>query len=143
MALILVLLFGGFFWGDRIPEAISVSEVSVISEAEFAALALPGAAPEPQTEAPEAPPPETEDTAPEAPAEDAAPTLPESSEVEVPEAPDTPDMSVPDPVPGAVAVDTAPPVQAPPSDLDGTSLEQDAVAAPAPRVAPVPQVAPP
>ncbi len=142
-ALILVLLFGGFFWGDRFPETVSVSEVSVISEEEFAALALPGAAPEPQTDAPEVEAPEASDEAPEAPSEDVAPTLPEASDVEVPEAPDTPDINVPEPVPGAVAVDTAPPVPAPPSELDGTSLEQDAVAAPAPRVAAVPQVATP
>lgn len=141
--LILVLLFGGFFWGDRFPESVSVSEVSVISEEEFAALALPGAAPEPQTDAPEVETPEASDDAPEAPSEDVAPTLPEASDVEVPEAPDTPDINVPEPVPGAVAVDTAPPVPAPPSELDGTSLEQDAVAAPAPRVAAVPQVATP
>ncbi len=143
VVLILVLLFGGLFWGDRIPESVSVSEVAVISEEEFASLALPGAAPEPQTEAPDVEAPEPSEDAPEAPAEEAAPTLPEASDVEVPEAPDTSDITVPDPVPGAVAVDTAPPVPAPPSDLDGTSLEQDAVAAPAPRVAAVPQVATP
>ena len=37
----------------------------------------------------------------------------------------------------------AAPVPVAPSDQDGTSLEEDVVAAPAPRVAPVPQVAPP
>ncbi len=142
-ALILVLLFGGLFWGDRIPESVSVSEAAVISEEEFAALALPGTAPEPQTDAPEVAAPEASEDAPDTPSEEVAPTLPEVSDVEVPEAPDTPDITVPDPVPDAVAVDTAPPVPAPPSDLDGTSLEQDAVAAPAPRVAALPQVAPP
>lgn len=142
-ALILVLLFGGFFWGDRFPETVSVSEVSVISEQEFAALALPGAAPEPQTDAPDVALPDATEEAPDAPSEDFAPTLPEASDVEVPEAHDTPDMTVPEPVPGAIAVDTAPPVPASPTELDGTSLEQDAVAAPAPRVAAVPQVSRP
>ncbi len=142
LVLILVLLFGGFLWGDRIPESVTVSEVAVISEEEFAALALPGAAPEPQTDAPDVAPPETEE-APETPAADAAPTMPEAADVEVPEGPDTTDITVPDPVPDAVAVDTAPPVPVPPSEQDGTSLERDAVAAPAPRVAPVPQVATP
>ncbi len=141
--LFLVLLFGGLFRGDRIPEAISVSDVAIISEEEFAALALPGAAPEPQTEAPDVSAPEESEPAPEAPAEDAAPSLPEATEVETPDAPDTPDITVPDPVPDAVVVDQAPPVPVAPSEQDGTSLERDAVAAPAPRVAALPQVAPP
>ena len=142
-ALIFVLLFGGLFMGDRIPEAVTVSDVTMISEEEFAALVLPGAQPDAQTDAPEVATPEAETEAPEAPAEDAAPNLPESPDVDVPEAPTNPDIAVPDPVPNAVPVDTTPPVQVAPSDLDGTSLERDAVAAPAPRVAAVPQVAPP
>lgn len=143
VALVLFLLFGGLFVGDRIPEPISVSEVSVISEEEFAALAPPGGAPETQTDVPEVAAPVAED-APEPPQADAAPSLPEPAPVEAPEAPDTPDIEVPEPVvPDAVIVDTAPPVPAPPSEQDGTTLERDAVAAPAPRVAPVPQVAPP
>jgi hypothetical protein len=142
-ALILILLFGGLFRGDRIPEPVSVSTVTTISEEEFAALVLPGAQPEPQTEAPDAPPPEAEEQAPETPAAQDAPTMPTQEEVDVPEAPDTSDVEVPQPLPDAVAVDTAPPVPVAPSEQDGTSLERDAVAAPAPRVAPVPQVAPP
>lgn len=142
-ALFLVLLFGGMLRSDRIPEAINVSEVDIISEEEFAALALPGAAPEPQTEAPEVTPPLESDPAVDTPAEDSAPSLPEAAEVEEPDAPDAPDMAVPDPLPDAVAVDTAPPVPVAPSEQDGTSLERDAVATPAPRVAAIPQVAPP
>ncbi len=138
---ILALFFGGIFAADRIPEPVTVSEVSVISEAEFAALVLPGASPETQTDVPEVSVPE-EDAAPEAPDEDAAPEISEPEPVEIPEAPDAPEIEIPSAVPEAVVVDTAPPVPAPPSDLDGTSLEQDAVAAPAPRVAPVPQVVP-
>lgn len=141
--LLVALLFGGLFRGDRIPEAVSVSQVTTISEEEFAALVLPGAQPEPQTEAPDAPPPEAEEAAPEAPQADTAPVVSEPEEVEVPEAPDTSQVETPQPLPDAVAVDTEPPVPAAPSELDGTSLEQDAVAAPAPRVAPIPQVAPP
>ena len=68
-ALILVILFGGLFAADRFPETVSVAEVSMISEEEFAALALPGAAPEPQTDAPEQAAPAPDDSAPEAPAE--------------------------------------------------------------------------
>ncbi|MEL7151160.1 MAG: energy transducer TonB [Pseudomonadota bacterium] len=142
-ALFLVLLFGGLFRGDSIPEAISVSDVAIISEEEFAALALPGAAPEPQTEAPDVTPPEASEPAPEAPAEDSVPSLPEASEVEEPDTPEAPDITVPEPVPDAVVVDQSPSVPVAPSEQDGTSLERDAVAAPAPRVAAVPQVAPP
>ncbi len=144
VVLILGLLFGGLFMGDRIPEPLSVADVSVISEEEFAALALPGAAPDTQTDAPEVVTPEVSDEVPETPEADAAPSLPDPTPVEEPETPESPDIDVPDPVvPDAVVVDTAPPVPAPPSELDGTTLEPDAVAAPAPRVAPVPQVAPP
>ena len=140
---ILVLLFGGLLTGERFAEPVSISEVSVVSEEEFAALALPGGAPETQTDAPDVTSPETE-VAPEAPAEDSAPDVSSPEPVEVPEVPETPPAEVPDmPVPDAVIVDSAPPIPAPPAEQDGTSLEQDAVAAPAPRVAPVPQVAPP
>lgn len=143
VALILALLFGGLFVGDRIPEPLSVSEVSVISEEDFAALVLPGGAPETQTDVPDVAAPEDED-APEAPEPDVAPSLPEPTPAEEPEAPDTAEIEVPEPViPSAVIVDTTPPVPAPPSEQDGTTIEPDAVAAPAPRVAPIPQVAPP
>lgn len=134
------VLFGGWFPSDRIPE-VSVSEVSVISEAEFAALALPGGSPEAETDAPDVSAPE-EDTAPEAPQEDVAPEISEPEHVEVPTPPEAPDVEIPEPPSEAVVVDTAPPVPAAPSDLDGTTTTPDQLAAPAPRVAPVPQVAP-
>ncbi|CAN0592195.1 unnamed protein product, partial [Ectocarpus sp. 12 AP-2014] len=140
VVLIGFVLFGGWFPSDRIPE-VSVSEVSVISEEEFAALVLPGAAPEAETDAPEVAAP-SEDTAPEVPQEDAAPEISEPAPVEVPEPPDAPDVEIPEPPTEAVVVDTAPPVPAAPSDLDGTTAVPDQLAAPAPRVAPVPQVAP-
>lgn len=144
VVLILGLLFGGLFFGDRIPEPLDVADVSVITEEEFAALVLPGDAPETQTEAPDVTSPDTPEEAPDTPEADAAPSRPEPTPVEEPETPDTADIEVPDPVvPDAVIVDTAPPVPAPPSEQDGTTLEPDAVAAPAPRVAPIPQVAPP
>jgi hypothetical protein len=134
------VLFGGWFPSDRIPE-VTVSEVSVISETEFAALALPGGAPEAETDAPDVAPP-LEDAAPEAPQEDAAPEISEPDPVEVPDVPEAPDVEVPEPPTEAVVVDTAPQVPAAPSELDGTTTAPDQVAAPAPRVAPVPQVAP-
>ena len=145
VVLILGLLFGGLFVGDRIPEPLNVAEVSVLSEQEFAALALPGVAPDAQSEAPDVATPEpVEEEVPEPPEADSAPQLAEPEPVEEPPTPETPDITVPEPVvPNAVIVDTEPPVPAPPSEFDGTTLEPDAVAAPAPRVAPVPQVAPP
>ena len=145
VVLILGLLFGGLFVGDRIPEPLNVAEVSVISEQEFAALALPGAAPDAQSEVPDVATPEPiEEEVPDPPEADSAPQLAEPEPVEEPPAPETPDITVPEPVvPNAVIVDTEPPVPSPPSEFDGTTLEPDAVAAPAPRVAPVPQVAPP
>lgn len=142
VALIFVVLFGGLFAGERLPE-VTVSEVSVISEAEFAALMPRGAAPEIATDAPEVVEPEAEDAAPEAPAEDAAPEVSEPEPVEVPDAPDEPVTETPDPLPQAVIIEDAPAVPLPPTDIDGTAPEPDAIAAPAPRVAPVPQVAPP
>ena len=45
-ALILFVLFGGLFAGDRIPEVVTLSDVSILSEEEYAALVPPGAAPE-------------------------------------------------------------------------------------------------
>lgn len=142
IALILFVLFGGIFARDRLPE-MTVAEVSVISEAEFAALMPRGAAPEIATDAPEVAAPEVQEDAPETPAEHAAPEVSAPDPVDVPETPDTPVTEVPAPLPEAVIVEDAPPVPLPPTDIDGTAPEPDAVAAPAPRVAPVPQVAPP
>ncbi|QMU57893.1 MAG: energy transducer TonB [Boseongicola sp.] len=141
VALLLALLFGGLFMRDRVAE-VAVAEVSVISEAEYAALTPPTTAPELESEAPSAVAP-PEDNAPEAPSEDAAPELPEPEEIEEPDAPDAADLEVPQPVPDAVVVDDAPVIEVPDTDVDGTSLERDQVAAPAPRVAPTPSIAPP
>lgn len=141
LGVIALVLFGGWFPSDRIPE-VTVSEVSVISEADFAALILPGGAPEAETDVSEVTSP-TEDAAPEAPQEDAAPELSEPEPVEVPEVPTEPDVEVPEPPTETVVVDTAPPVPAAPSELDGTTNAPDQVAAPALRVAPTAQVAPP
>lgn len=141
LALLVAILLGGMFARDRFPE-VTVSEVSIISEAEYAALALPAPAPEIESEVPEvAPPPE--DAPPEPPVEDTAPNVPEPAPVEEPETPDTPDIERPQPVPDAAVLDDTPLLVAPSDDVDGTALERDAVAAPAPRIAPVPQVAPP
>ena len=141
LALILVVLFGGLFAGDRIPEVVTLSNISILSEDDLAALTPPGEAPDTQTDAPDVAAPD-EDQAPDAPEPDEAPPAPEARPIETPDAQDAPDVEVDGPVPNAVVVDDVP-LLAPPSDLDGSAPEPDQVAAPAPRVAPVPQVAPP
>ena len=136
--LILFVLFGTLFSFEERTE-VNVSEVSVISEAEFAALTPPASAPDIATDVPEVTPPEAE-AAPEAPSEDVAPEVSAPAPVEVPESPDEPVTDVPEPLPPAVLVDEAPSIPLPETEIDGTAPTPDAVAAPAPRVAPVPQV---
>ncbi|MCV6594839.1 MAG: hypothetical protein OIF48_17950 [Silicimonas sp.] len=143
LGLMLVVLFGGLFAGEQIPESVVLSEVSILSEEEFAALARPATAPETQSDAPQVALPEPVQDAPEAPAEDSAPEVSAPEPVEAPETPDSPEFEVEPPVPQAVVVEDAPAEPAPPSEIDGTTATPDQVAAPAPRVAPVPQVAPP
>ena len=143
LALFVVLLLSGLFAQDRIAE-VSVSEVSIISEAEYAALTLPEVAPETQTETPDVTPPEpVEDTAPETPAEDTAPEAPEPEPVETPAAPDAPDLTVPERTPEVAILEDAPEIDMPEVVQDGSSLERDVVAAPSPRVAETPSIAPP
>ncbi|MDJ1015305.1 MAG: energy transducer TonB [Paracoccaceae bacterium] len=139
--LILAVLFGGLLaMPDR--AEVSVSEVTLFSEEEFAALVPPAVAPDIETATPDLTLP-PEDTAPEAPEAESAPEISEPEPVEVPETPEeSPDVAVPEPMPEAVVDETAPEVPMPPTEIDGTSLERDAVAEPAPRVAPVPKVAP-
>ena len=138
LVLILVLLFGGIFIATD-PTDVTISEISILSEAEFAALVPPGVAPEIETEAPDVAAPEA-DAEPEVPSEDSAPDRSEAEGVETPETPDTPNVEIPEPLPEAVVVEDAPVLPLAPSEFDGSSLERDAVAAPAPRVADVPQV---
>ncbi len=140
--LLFLVLFGGLFARDRIPE-VAVADVAIISEAEYAALTPSGPAPSIEVDTPEiAPPPE--DTTPETPAAETPPERAEPETVEEPETPlAEPELTVPAPTPDAVVEDEAPPVPLPPTEIDGTALERDQVAEPAPRVAPIPQVAPP
>ena len=136
--LILFLLFGGIFAVSD-PTDVTISEVSILSEAEFAALVPPGTAPEIETEVPDVTAP-SEDEQPDVPSEDQAPERSEAEGVEVPETPEAPDVEIPEPLPEAVVVEDAPVLPLAPSEFDGSSLERDAVAAPAPRVTDVPQV---
>lgn len=141
LLLSLLVLFGGFFTRDRFAE-VTVAEVSIVTEAEYAALTPPEAAPETQTDAPSVSAP-VEDEAPSAPAEDQAPEVSEPNPVNVPEAPDGSEIERPQPVPETAVVDDAPEIDLPETEVDGTSLERNVVAAPAPRIAPTPSIAPP
>ena len=111
LALILAVLFGGLFAGDRIPEAVVLSEVSILSEEEYALLTAPEVAPETQSDAPDVAAPEPEPDTPDAPEPDSAPELSAPEPVEAPDTPDAPEFEVEQPAPGAVVVDDAPVVQ--------------------------------
>ena len=142
LLLILVLLFGGLFVPERSVE-VTLSDVSIISEAEFAALTPPSSAPEIATDAPSvvAPP---EDTVPETPSGETAPEVSEPAPVEPPETPEpTPEVEIPQPIPDALVEDEAPIIETPPTDIDGSAAVADGVVKPAPRVAPTPSIAPP
>jgi hypothetical protein len=136
IALIMFLLLGGLFARDRLPE-VQIAEVSVITEAEYAALVLRAPAPEVNdaVPAPEAPVPDT--AAPTLPSTDAAPQVTPPDTAEEPDAPEpapvAPEILVPD---ADVSLDT--PVIAPPTIEDGDTVAPQATPAPAPRVAPDP-----
>lgn len=138
--LLLFVVLGGVF--SRSPEEpMSVADVQILSEAEFAALTLPNPAP-PVPDAPAATPPPEPEAAPEAPARDTP--LPQITEAAPPEAeiPDpSPDVTLPQPIPDAEVDDTAPVVNTPDPLPDGPRF--DAPPARADRVAPTPAPAPP
>lgn len=90
--LILWALFGGMFRSD--PPEVEVAEVSIISEAQFAAMTQPQAAPPAVAEPAALPQPQVEETAPQPPVQETQPVPP-------PE-PATPEVAEPDPVPQPV-----------------------------------------
>ncbi len=142
VAFILAAFLAGPLASNRQSEAVVLSEVTILSEQELAALAPPGAAPRTQADAPEADPPEA-DEAPRAPPAVAATELAMPDPLEAPESPDAPDLAIDQPAPGAEVDEGVPTAPLPPSAIDGASVLPDQVAAPAPRIAPVPQPAPP
>ena len=143
LALFIGVLLGGFLSRDQATE-VSVSEVSIISEAEFAALTLPETTPDAQVETPEIAAPEpVEEQETETPAEETRPQVAEPEPVETPAAPDAPDLTLPDRIPEAAILEDAPEIDMPEVVQDGSSLERDVVAAPSPRVAETPSIAPP
>ena len=142
IAFILAVFLAGPLASDRPSEVVILSEVAILSEQEFAALVPPGAAPQTQTDVPEVDAPE-EDEAPSSPMAVAATELATPSPVAIPESPDVPAFEIDQPALGVEIDDNAPTALLPPSDIDGSSSQPDQVAAPAARVAPVPQLAPP
>jgi len=140
VALLLAVLFGGML--SRPPEApVSVADVTVLSEAEFAALILRNPSPD-VAEEPSAPPPPAPEDAPPAPAPDTpAPQITESPapRAETPEA--APEVTIPEPTPEASVEDEPPVVTAPEPLPDGPRFETPPDRAP--RVAPTPAPPPP
>lgn len=143
-ALLAWALIGGLF--SRAPEdPMKVSEVSIISSEEFAALSVPQPSPEVEQDIPTPPQPVIEDT-PEPPVVETPPEVPKPPVEETPppadEAPDVVEAPAPLPDP----VETPPEVVQPPVEDNPVVLAPPATTAsprPAPRVAPTPVEAPP
>lgn len=143
---ILWLMLGGIFFSHDLPPPVASAEVSLMSSAEFSALAA--AAPRAVTEAPPQPSaPAAAETAPEAAAEaapEAAPApapAPEAAPADA--APDVTDLTPPATlVEDRPPTPPAPPVEEP-SDQTLPEVAPRAVPKPAPRVAPTPAEAPP
>ncbi len=138
-AFILFLLFGGIFQRDDLPE-VSVADVSVITEEEFAALSRPETAPDVASDAVEPVQPEIEDAPELATPSDAAPATPEPEQPAAPETNDAAAEPLPQPLPApdAEVSDSVQDVEAPPIEDDRPEAPEEAAPAPAPRVAPEP-----
>ncbi|MFP7675333.1 cell envelope biogenesis protein TolA [Marivita sp. S0852] len=133
--LILWALFGGMFHGD--PPEMEVADVSVISEAQFAAMMQPQSSPDAVTEPAALPVPDVEDVAPDTPVAETAPAQP-------PE-PVEPDVAEPDPAPQQIAPIAEPdltedvpqpPTPEPVPEVEAPDVALRPVPRPAPRVAP-------
>ncbi|PHQ99334.1 MAG: energy transducer TonB [Marinosulfonomonas sp.] len=148
-ALLAWALIGGMF--SRAPDdTFEVSEVSIISAEEFAALSAPQPTPEATQNVPTPPVPEIEDTPPEQPVVAAPPEVPDTPINETPPradvAPDVAPDVVEAPPPIAEVDDTPPEVVQPPVQDNPVVLAPPSTTAsprPAPRVAPTPVEAPP
>lgn len=143
-ALIAFLLAGGLLSRERLPE-VRVTEVSILTEEEFAALTRPEEGPPVVTDAPVVLAPETE-AAPDAPEpQDTAPAprAPAPPDpAEPPAAPDAPEAP-PGPAPQAEVQDAAPVIAAPSFDTAAAPPAPERSLRPAPRVAPRPATPPP
>lgn len=143
-ALIFLVLFGGWFSSEDLPEP-EVADVSVITSEEFAALTRPFEAPEVSDAAP-SPAPEPlpeEEPAPVAPeaVQDAPPEATAAPEAATPEAPDAAPEPLAPLAPEADVADAPPDAPAPPPAEEGPATELPPVPRPVPRVAP--EAAPP
>lgn len=140
LALIGWALFGGMFMPEDLPSP--VTEVSMISPEEFAALTQGVEAPiaAPEIVEPEAPAVDPEgDPTPPSPEPEAQPEpAPQPAETPPPDAPDAPPEVLPDPVPPA-AVQDVPPEQTQPSEDVAVVLPERT---PRPQPRPAPRVAP-
>ncbi|MFP7571913.1 cell envelope biogenesis protein TolA [Marivita sp. S2033] len=133
--LILWVLFGGVFSSN--PPEVQVADVSVISEAEYAALTQPQAAPTLGTEPAALPEPEVEETAPDTPVPDTQPDVqPEPAEPEAAEPDPTPEPVAPMPEPEVAETPPQPPAPEPTPQVDAPEMALRPTPRPAPRVAP-------
>ncbi|MDQ2091121.1 cell envelope integrity protein TolA [Marimonas arenosa] len=134
------MLFGGNFRSEPLP--FDVTDVTVISEAEFEAMLAGNNAPDTVTDVavPAAPEPEVPPAPAVAPAQDPAPEQvePEVAETPPPEAPPAPVLPAPEPLPQQV--EDQPPEVVPPPDEEVAALVPER--SPEPQVRPVPRVAP-
>ena len=139
---VLGLLFGGLFTSSRLPP-VAVADVTMISEAELAALFPPAAAPQTVTELDQPAVPIPTETAQDAPEADDAPEIAALPAPEVPQVPEAPPPDLPSPLTEADVSDAAPVAPAPPADLDDRPLgPEESAPAPADRVAPIPSAPP-
>lgn len=140
-ALILWALVGGYFLSPDEPSPADISDVSIISSAEFAAMTLPDTAPDVPSAEPVVQSPVSEDVAPDVASEtDDKPAAPAVTEVAPPDSealPDTPDALQTPPV---EVPDDAPILDQPPSAVTDVPVEN--VTDEAPKAAEAPRIAP-
>ena len=144
-ALLAWALIGGLF--SRAPEdTFEVSEVSIISAEEFAALSAPQPSPDAEQSIPTPQQPEIEDTPPETPQIETPPEVQQPPAEETPPPAEEAPEVVQTPPPVAEVDDTPPEAPQPPTQDNPVVLAPPAETAsprPAPRVAPTPAEAPP
>lgn len=141
--LILWILVGGIFSAPD-PEPFEVTEVSIMTGAEFAALSAPAAAPSTQDEvsAPQAPEVSAPTTPPAPESVPRPPARPEAAEEATPDA--APDVTGLEPLPEAEVADEPPVLVAPaPLESPETVVSNNTAPREAPRVAPTPVAPPP
>lgn len=139
-ALIVWALIGGFFLSADDATPVAVSEVSLITGEQFAALTLPETAPDVSSIEPVVSPPVADDVPEVTPNEDAALDKPAPAVVEEPEVGVVPDQPLPDFTSPAELVDDVPVLPEPPSD--GFDVPVEAVTEDTPKPLEAPRIAP-